>query len=430
MFSENIRFTVKSIEVAKNQYRYDGVDINMRSKKVISKLLIKNDNQTKPNNIHFMNLTCAVATVYITQLPSYKANLLPELEKLFINECPLKSLQRENFENLPSLKVLDLKTNQLVEIVENTFSSLTKLEILNLSHNNLSILEESLFEHLTNLQFLDVSENKLHYLPKDILLRNQKLKNINFQNNKLQIIEIVLKPHKNIQYFNFAENVCINATFIALNISALTAQVKSKCTSSTQKIVKILNAFQSDSRLNQAEINKGLQYKLNQADDKFNNDLNSLKNHTGKFKNRYEYNLTTIEDEIRKLNTLLKNITDLEKGRIDNIELNMNMSEKIVNLSHQLKKTWEKIEKIENINQNVIQKFNEISSKYNKKDENEIKKFKENFEFLNKTIEAYESALQKKELNFFILAIVFTLIFVDLSLSMCLLAWHLEKLDD
>jgi Leucine rich repeat len=76
----------------------------------------------------------------VKYLPSHIHNAFPHLVMLSAYSCAIKSIFKENFENLSGLRCLWLSGNRITKIHSNTFEDLKLLELLDLSEMSSSLL--------------------------------------------------------------------------------------------------------------------------------------------------------------------------------------------------------------------------------------------------------------------------------------------------
>uniref|UniRef100_A0A7E4UXX0 LRRCT domain-containing protein n=1 Tax=Panagrellus redivivus TaxID=6233 RepID=A0A7E4UXX0_PANRE len=129
---------------------------------------------------------------------------LDNLQRLYINNNHIKSLQNVTLRDLPDLSVLSIDRNQISRINDNDLSALSqssRLASLSFANNNISVIEGQAFEHVHELTVLSLQNNELSsltsYLPSKtgeytkapFLKPLKKLRILNLSHNKITAIE-------------------------------------------------------------------------------------------------------------------------------------------------------------------------------------------------------------------------------------------------
>lgn len=79
---------------------------------------------------------------------------------LWIQNCNLRQISREDFAGLERLQTLSLKKNRITELSADVFNNLKELKYLSLAFNRLEFVNPKLFEALTELQTLNLQSNR------------------------------------------------------------------------------------------------------------------------------------------------------------------------------------------------------------------------------------------------------------------------------
>lgn len=82
---------------------------------------------------------------------------LPNLQKIFLRHCGLKTVAATAFKDLKILIEVDLSYNNITQLDRRTFAENGRLKILNLSHNPIRTLEPFQFPALPHLKTIDLS---------------------------------------------------------------------------------------------------------------------------------------------------------------------------------------------------------------------------------------------------------------------------------
>lgn len=98
-----------------------------------------------------------------TQLEKYefqKANLL-YLEVIMLENCNIRTVDKNTFKNLTRLRLLNLALNKIKELDISIFQDNLRLNYINLHYNKLRTIDFSVFKNLTFLRTIDLSNNLL-----------------------------------------------------------------------------------------------------------------------------------------------------------------------------------------------------------------------------------------------------------------------------
>ena len=136
---------------------------------------------------------------------SFSSVGLVNLQRIFLRNCSLHSVDKNAFDELTIMIEVDLSHNRLTRIHPDTFASNGKLRTLSLSHNplekleahqfpplpllrqlelvncNLQVIDRKAFMHLGLLQTLRLSGNRFTTLKSDIFQPLNKLKSLDLQ---------------------------------------------------------------------------------------------------------------------------------------------------------------------------------------------------------------------------------------------------------
>lgn len=109
---------------------------------------------------------------------------LPDLADLWLKKNSLIGFQ--NIWELKSLKILDLSLYDTIRVIDDNFNLMIALEKLYLSNTGLESLNSNAFRNLGELLWLDFSGNKLTEFNMNIFAKsNQTLHTINLNKNKI-----------------------------------------------------------------------------------------------------------------------------------------------------------------------------------------------------------------------------------------------------
>jgi Leucine-rich repeat (LRR) protein len=130
---------------------------------------------------------------------------LPNLEVLTLSQNNLNSL-KENFLS-KNLKHLDLSSNGIQIIEKNFFQKISSLEKLYLQNNELNSLQLTFLTLLNHLKELNLDFNRLTFLPENLFQLNKQLFYLSLQGNDLNYLtNKSLRGLNNLTYLNLARN--------------------------------------------------------------------------------------------------------------------------------------------------------------------------------------------------------------------------------
>lgn len=111
---------------------------------------------------------------------------LAQLETFILSQNQFHSVREEDFRSLKSLKLLDLSSNGLQTIDAKSFPS--TLEKLFLQNNELNSLQLTFLFQLKRLNEFNFDFNRLTFLPEKIFQSNERLKSLSMQGNDLNTL--------------------------------------------------------------------------------------------------------------------------------------------------------------------------------------------------------------------------------------------------
>lgn len=109
----------------------------------------------------------------------------PILQRLYLANSGIESIEDGAFESLSNLRTLDLSDNQLSSVKEATFRGLTKLTKLELTSNENCVIEENAFQHVPNLFELFLGQMKLSNLQPYLFYNTRKIVHLDLHGNEL-----------------------------------------------------------------------------------------------------------------------------------------------------------------------------------------------------------------------------------------------------
>ena len=111
----------------------------------------------------------------VLYMPINLGTIFKNLMSLRVSECPLVSIQRENFANMQQLVYLCLSHNNLHSIPAEVFDDLINLKTLLLSNNQLESLPSGIFDKLVHLKAINLFNNQIQILPDHLFIKNFNL---------------------------------------------------------------------------------------------------------------------------------------------------------------------------------------------------------------------------------------------------------------
>lgn len=129
-----------------------------------------------------------------------------KLEALWIIRSRLKSMTKQNFDEMLKLRALNLYENEISSLHFDVFHNLVNLEYLDLDNNFISELHPDLFVYMPDLTALRMRENKLEKLSEKIFRSNKNLEQIHLNGNKLKEIGVDFSAMENLMAVNLENN--------------------------------------------------------------------------------------------------------------------------------------------------------------------------------------------------------------------------------
>lgn len=115
---------------------------------------------------------------------------LENLQKIFLEKCRLKSIEKYAFQNLINLVELDLSFNLLSGIPSNSFESILELRELRLNGNPIQTIFNNAFINTPQLVRLELSNCRIVSIePKSFIGLEESLEWLKLDNNKLSEVE-------------------------------------------------------------------------------------------------------------------------------------------------------------------------------------------------------------------------------------------------
>lgn len=117
------------------------------------------------------------------------ANLLTNVDGLYLRQNRVTSIESGDFEGVPQLQTLDISANRITRLENGVFHGLTNLRTLNLQENQITSIEHGAFDGLTNLQTLDLQENHITSIENGVFGGLEEIQNVNLAGNFIANIE-------------------------------------------------------------------------------------------------------------------------------------------------------------------------------------------------------------------------------------------------
>lgn len=146
-------------------------------------------------------------------IPEKLAEVFPDLVIVYIEDCAIKSVGEEHFQNLHKLLGLHLSKNQIETIHDRAFKDLGELQRLNLEDNHLKSLSPSVLAPLGKLEVIFLSNNRIRSPSQNIFDGLKSITSIEFNNNWIQSLDDdIFKNLATLEEIELANNVLVNIT--------------------------------------------------------------------------------------------------------------------------------------------------------------------------------------------------------------------------
>jgi hypothetical protein len=122
-------------------------------------------------------------------IPINYSKFFPDLDNLWIENCPINSITASDFENPSELKILGIIKTQVKIIDSEVFGRLENLEKLFLQENQIEEIHKNSLSSMKHLKVFKLSGNKLSYLPNKLFESCHGIQEIHASDNKLKIID-------------------------------------------------------------------------------------------------------------------------------------------------------------------------------------------------------------------------------------------------
>ncbi|KAF4533056.1 hypothetical protein B566_EDAN002619 [Ephemera danica] len=121
---------------------------------------------------------------------AFKQVGLVNLQKVYLKNCGIQSLDKDAFYGLVLLIEVDLSDNTITKLHPSTFKENFRLRILYLNRNPLEKLENDLFTNHTFLQTVELSDCKIKHLGPKTFSNVPVLQQLNLDGNNLEFIRL------------------------------------------------------------------------------------------------------------------------------------------------------------------------------------------------------------------------------------------------
>ncbi|KAG6447384.1 hypothetical protein O3G_MSEX004951 [Manduca sexta] len=147
-------------------------------------------NNCELSNINRNELTYLPSLVYLQMSHNYRLELSSSTYNLYSESLKFLDISycnvlQPNLQGFPNLRKAVLNHNMVRFLGSNEFANNTKLEYLDLSYNNIGSLRSDTFRGLSKLKYLDLSWNEIAVMPEDSLLQMPSLTNLKLARNYL-----------------------------------------------------------------------------------------------------------------------------------------------------------------------------------------------------------------------------------------------------
>jgi hypothetical protein len=139
---------------------------------------------------------------------------LRNLVRLDLQQCRIKSIDKNAFVGLKKLEKLNLYKNSVTQLHSDTFKDLVSLKILDLDFSPIQKLGTGVFHNLVKLEILCMQGSELGSLPEGLFKNNLILRDISFFRAKISRIPKNFFSHlKNITSLSMEDNYCVTEAF-------------------------------------------------------------------------------------------------------------------------------------------------------------------------------------------------------------------------
>lgn len=300
-------------------------------------------------------------------IPIGYSKVFPNIKNFWIAKCPIKSIERSDFEKSENLEILGMRDTNIEAIDKDVFWGLVNLEQLHLYDGKITKIHEEAFAKLTKLNILNLLNNKLGYLPKRLFVNNVNLQEIHISNNKLKIIEsqIFLGLTK-ITKIELRNNLCINNYYPSDVYSSLVLLNNAITDGCYNPLTDLINELQQAKFEGDSTISR-LQHEKSENEKKMARQDNEISNLA-----KLNQNITT---KMRTNNEAFM----IEKARLEEelIVLSLNHTEAKIEVEKVVNRTFSLELILADLNQNLNE-----SLKQNEEDSEEIKDLQESLQLM------------------------------------------------
>jgi Leucine-rich repeat (LRR) protein len=149
--------------------------------------------------------------------------------------------QAVSYYNSKNIKGLNFEFQSMNFMPKGLEKLFPQIELISIERSKLKEIRKEDLAPYPMLKKLWIQSNDLETLPSNLLEGNPELSIVSFFNNKLRFVgENILSPLKKLTWVYFRSNTCISMdAYTKAQISALTAELQSKCKSPQEKIKEL-----------------------------------------------------------------------------------------------------------------------------------------------------------------------------------------------
>ncbi|OXA57588.1 Leucine-rich repeat-containing protein 4B [Folsomia candida] len=145
--------------------------------------------------------------IQILQSKVFQTRNLLNLQKIFLSECNLKTLEKNVFYKLNNLVELNLSSNKLEAIPTHTFEQIPEIRELKMNSNPVTRISNNAFSTLTRLVRLELSRCRIRFVDSYAFRGLISLEWLKLDNNRLLTIQAVSFSFlRNLQTLNLSDN--------------------------------------------------------------------------------------------------------------------------------------------------------------------------------------------------------------------------------
>lgn len=149
-----------------------------------------------------------------SKIPDDLGASFPNLKTFDAKLYGVKSIKKEDFDQMNHLETLDLGYNRITELPEDVFSRLTELSHLELSANDFKVLPECLLASNTKLRIFILMFHQVKTLPEKFFSENVNLDYVYIEYGPLLVIQVDFTSLLKVELLSLKDNICLSRTYV------------------------------------------------------------------------------------------------------------------------------------------------------------------------------------------------------------------------